>query len=128
MKVLLDTHTFLYFISGSPDLSNVARTAIETPNNQRFLSIASLWEISIKVSIQKLQIGMSMSELIRRQVHGNAIEILQIEPHHLDQCVTLPFHHKDPFDRLIIAQSFSENMPLVTKDSAFRTYGLSMIW
>lgn len=128
MKVLLDTHTFLYFISGSPDLSNVARTAIETPNNQRFLSIASLWEISIKVSIQKLQVGMSMSELIRRQVHGNAIEILQIEPHHLDQCVTLPFHHKDPFDRLIIAQSFSENMPLVTKDSAFRTYGLSMIW
>ena len=69
-----------------------------------------------------------MSELVRRQVHGNTIEILQIEPHHLDPFVTLPLHHKDPFDRLIIAQSFSENMPLVTKDSAFRTYGLSMIW
>ncbi len=128
MKVLLDTHTFLYFISGSPDLSIVARTAIETPNNQRFLSIASLWEISIKVSIQKLQVGMSMSELIRRQVHGNAIEILQIEPHHLDQFVTLPFHHKDPFDRLMIAQSLSENMPLVTKDGAFGAYGINMIW
>ena len=70
-----------------------------------------------------------MSELIRRQVHRNAIEILQVESHHLvDRFVTLPFHHKDPFNRLMIAQSFSENMPLVTKDGAFSAYGVSMIW
>lgn len=128
MKILLDTHTFLYFITGSTNLSTVARTAIETPNNHRFLSIASLWEIAIKVGIQKLEVGMSMSELVRRQVHGNAIEILQIESHHLDHLVTLPFHHKDPFDRLMIAQSFSENIPLVTKDGIFSAYGVSMIW
>ena len=128
MKILLDTHTFLYFITGSTNLSTVVRTAIETPNNHRFLSIASLWEIAIKVSIQKLEVGMSMSELVRRQVHGNAIETLQIESHHLGHLVTLPFHHKDPFDRLMIAQSFSENIPLVTKDGIFRAYGVSMIW
>jgi PIN domain nuclease of toxin-antitoxin system len=73
MKVLLDTHAFLYFISGSPDLSAVARITIESPNNERLLSVASLWEIAIKVSIQKLQIGMTMSELVKREVHGNAI-------------------------------------------------------
>ncbi len=71
---------------------------------------------------------MSMSDLVTRNVRGNAIEILHIEAQHLDQLSSLPFHHKDPFDRLMIAQSFSENMPLVTKDTAFSLYGVQMIW
>ena len=128
MKILLDTHAFLYFTSGGSELSPVARAAIENPTHRRFLSIASLWEIAIKVSIQKLEVGMTMSELVTREVRGNAIEILHIEPHHLDCLSNLPFHHKDPFDRLMIAQSFSENIPLVTKDSAFETYGVRTIW
>jgi PIN domain nuclease of toxin-antitoxin system len=128
MKVLLDTHAFLYFISGSPDLSTVARITIESPNNERLLSVASLWEIAIKVSIQKLQIGMTMSELVKREVHGNAIQVLAIEADHLDRLSSLPFHHKDPFDRLMIAQSFAANVPLISKDSAFGAYGVKTIW
>jgi PIN domain nuclease of toxin-antitoxin system len=128
MKVLLDTHAFLYFISGSPDLSAVARITIESPNNERLLSVASLWEIAIKVSIQKLQIGMTMSELVKLEVHGNAIQVLAIEAEHLDRLSSLPFHHKDPFDRLMIAQSFAANTPLISKDSAFGAYGVKTIW
>jgi PIN domain nuclease of toxin-antitoxin system len=128
MRILLDTHAFLYFISGGAELSPVARAAIENPNHQRFLSVASLWEIAIKVSIQKLEVGMTMSELVSREVRGNAIDVLHIEPQHLDYLSSLPFHHKDPFDRLMIAQSFSEDIPLVTKDSAFGAYGVRMIW
>ena len=109
-------------------MSPVARGTIENPNRQRFLSIASLWEIAIKVSIQKLEVGMTMSELVTREVRGNAIEVLHIEPPHLDYLSSLPFHHKDPFDRLIIAQSFSEDIPLVTRDSVFGAYGVRTIW
>ncbi len=128
MKVLLDTHAFLYFISGSPDLSTMARMTIESPNSERLLSVASLWEIAIKVSIQKLQIGMTMSQLVKREVRGNAIQILAIEAEHLDRLSSLPFHHKDPFDRLMIAQSFAANIPLISKDSAFGAYGVKTIW
>ena len=128
MRILLDTHAFLYFIAGGAELSSVARATIENPSHRRFLSIASLWEIAIQVSIQKLEVGMTMSELVTREVRGNAIEILHIEPPHLDYLSSLPFHHKDPFDRLIIAQSFSEDIPIVTKDSAFGAYGVRTIW
>lgn len=125
MRILLDTHTFLWFIAGSLNLSDAARILIE---NQRFLSIASVWEMSIKVSIGKLTFGMSISELIEREVYGNAIELLEIRPEHLDELVGLPFHHKDPFDRLIIAQSSVENIPVVTKDSAFGSYSINLLW
>ena len=128
MRILLDTHAFLYFIVGGAELSPVARGAIENPSHQRFLSIVSLWEIAIKVSIQKLEVGMTMSELVTREVRGNAIDVLHIEPPHLDYLSSLPFHHKDPFDRLMIAQSFSEDIPIVTKDSAFGAYGVRTIW
>ncbi|MBE9146940.1 type II toxin-antitoxin system VapC family toxin [Planktothrix mougeotii] len=101
MKILLDTHTFLWFIEGSLNLSDTAKKLIEQPSNQRFLSIASLWEMSIKISIGKLQLGMTMTQLVKHQVYGNAIELLEIRPEHLDELAKLPFHHKDPFDRLI---------------------------
>lgn len=128
MKLLLDTHTFLWFIEGSLNLSDTARSLIEDQENQRLLSIASLWEMSIKVSIGKLTLGMSISELIEREVYGNAIELLEIQPEHLNELVALPFHHKDPFDRLMIAQSLAENIPLVTKDSAFERYSVDLLW
>lgn len=128
MKLLLDTHTFLWFIAGSLNLSNTARTLIEDQENQRFLSIASLWEMSIKISIGKLTLGMSISELIEREVYGNAIELLEIQPEHLDELVALPFHHKDPFDRLMIAQSLAEKIPLVTKDNTFERYSVNLLW
>ena len=101
---------------------------IEEPSNQKFLSIASLWEITIKVSIQKLQVGMSMSDLVTRNVYGNAIEILHIEAQHLDQLSSLPFYHKDPFDRIIVAQSLVEKMPLISADAIFDRYGITRLW
>jgi PIN domain nuclease of toxin-antitoxin system len=114
MRLLLDSHTFLWFISGSPNLSDTARALIETPTNQRLLSIASLWEIAIKVSVGKLELDLTLTELVEREVYGNAIEVLPIQASHLDQLAKLPFHHKDPFDRLMIAQCLAENMPIVT--------------
>ncbi|MBN8559446.1 MAG: type II toxin-antitoxin system VapC family toxin [Leptolyngbya sp. UWPOB_LEPTO1] len=128
MRLLLDTHAFLWFIAGSSDLSNKARTLIEDPNNQRFLSVASLWEMSIKVSIGKLDIGMTFTELMQHEVYGNAIEVLQIRSEHLDALAKLPFHHKDPFDRLIIAQSLAESTPLVSKDGEFGNYSVTLLW
>lgn len=128
MKLLLDTHSFLWFIEGSSDLSNRARTLIEDQDNQKFLSIASLREMAIKVSIGKLEIGMTFTEVVQRQVYENAIELLEIRPEHLDALAQLPFHHKDPFDRLLIAQSFAEFMPIITRDSAFRDYPMTLIW
>ncbi len=128
MKLLLDTHTFLWFIGGNINLSNTARNAIENISNQRFISIATLWEISIKISIGKLKLGLSLIELVEQEVYGNAIEILEISSEHLDELVKLPFHHKDPFDRLIIAQSLVEDMTLVSKDVAFQNYLIKLLW
>ena len=128
MRLLLDTHTFLWFIEGSLNLSDGARNLIEDQANQRFLSVASLWEMSIKVSIGKLELGMTFTELVKREVYGNAIELLEIQPEHLDELAKLPFHHKDPFDRLMIAQSLAEGIPIVTKDAAFRSYPVSLLW
>lgn len=128
MKLLLDTHTFLWFIEGNLNLSDIARNLIEDQRNQRFLSIGSLWEMSIKVSIGKLELKMAFTELVRREVYGNAIELLKIQPEHLDELAKLPFHHKDPFDRLMIAQSLAENIPVVTKDSAFGSYPVTVLW
>jgi PIN domain nuclease of toxin-antitoxin system len=128
MKLLLDTHTFLWFIEGNLNLSGTARSLIEDPGNQRFLSIVSCWEMSIKVSIGKLELGMMFTELVEREVYGNAIQLLGIQPEHLDELAKLPFHHKDPFDRLIIAQSLAEQLPVVTKDSAFANYPVALLW
>ena len=128
MRLLLDTQAFLWFIEGNFNLSSAARNLIEDQGNQRFLSVASLWEMSIKVSIGKLELGMTLTELVKREVYGNAIELLEIQPEHLDELVKLPFHHKDPFDRLLIAQSLTENIPVVTKDSAFRSYPATIVW
>lgn len=128
MRLLLDTHTFLWFIEGSPNLSRLARTLIEDQGNQRFLSVASLWEVSIKVSISKLTLGMSFTELVEREVYGNAIDLLAIQPKHLEELSKLPFHHKDPFDRLIIAQSLAECMPVVSKDNSFNDYPIILYW
>ena len=128
MKLLLDTHTFLWFIGGNLNLSDTAKNTIENATNQRFISIATLWEISIKVSIGKLKLGLAFTELAEREVYGNAIEILEISSEHLDELVKLPFHHKDPFDRLIIAQSLVEKMTLVSKDAAFPSYPVKLLW
>jgi len=127
VRLLLDTHIFLWFIQGNDRLSNTARLSIEDPKNQKLISVASLWEIAIKVSINKLEIGMSISDLVTREVFGNTFSILQIDSAHLDKLEKLTFHHKDPFDRLIIAQSMAENISIISQDKIFSIYPVQLI-
>ena len=128
MRLLLDTHTFLWFIDGSQNLSEYARRLIEAPSNERLLSIASLWEMSIKISLGRLELPVSFTDLIEHHVQGNDIDLLAIKPEHLDVLKALPFHHRDPFDRLMIAQSVSEQIPVVSRDAAFEAYSIERIW
>ncbi len=104
MRLLLDTHTFLWFIDGNPKLSGHARQLIEDAGNERLVSVASLWEMSIKASIGKLKLDIIFPKMVSEHIEGNAMRLLHIRPEHLDIVGLLPFHHKDPFDRLIIAQ------------------------
>lgn len=128
MRLLLDTHTFLWFIQGSNSLSNTARHLIEDSTNQKLVSTASLWEIAIKVSIGKLEIEISIQDLVERHIFDNAFGILSISPKHLNQLSTLPFYPKDPFDRLIIAQGLTEEISIIFKDKSFREYPIQLIW
>ena len=104
MKLLLDTHVFLWFIMGSALLSADTRALIEDEKNRKFISVASLWEIAIKSSIGKLSLSAPFDQLIAQQLSLNGFELLPIEVSHLAAVTTLPFHHRDPFDRLLIAQ------------------------
>ncbi len=128
MRLLLDTHAFLWFVGGDARLSEHARALILDPDNERFLSVASLWEMAIKASLGRLNLALSFPELVERQVRGNAMNVLPVQPRHLDRVKRLPFHHKDPFDRLIIAQAQAEGMPVVTRDAAFASYGVATLW
>jgi len=128
MRVLLDTHAFLWFISGSKKLSSVARNMIADLDNEVFLSVASLWEIAIKVSLGKLDLVQPYEELIPEQLQQEEISTLPIELEHLTNMIKLPFHHRDPFDRLIIAQGIVEGLPIVSFDPVFADYPVRIIW
>lgn len=128
MRLLLDTHTFLWFIDGSEKLSTYARGLIEDPGNERHLSVGSLWEIAIKVSMGKLKVPLPLTRLVKEHVEGNAIALLSLQPEHLDVQRELPFHHRDPFDRLIIAQAMAEEMKVVGYDAEFDMYPVECVW
>jgi PIN domain nuclease of toxin-antitoxin system len=128
VNLLLDTHAFLWFIGGSDRLSDSARDLIEIEASDRYLSVASLWEMAITVSIGKLEVPLPFTRLVRQHVTGNAIDVLPIEPEHLDKQRNMPFHHRDPFDRLIIAQAISEEMTVVGRDDAFQEYPVDLVW
>jgi PIN domain nuclease of toxin-antitoxin system len=128
MNILVDTHSFLWFIAGSSQLSSRARSLIEDPANQPFLSVASLWEMAIKVSLGRLSIGPPFEAFITQQLELNGVELLPIQARHVAVVATLPFHHRDPFDRLLIAQAQVEQMPLLGVDSAFDAYAITRLW
>ncbi len=127
MKILLDTHTFLWFINDSPELSGSAADLLES-DVDLLLSTDSLWEIAIKVSLNKLTLPDSYEQFIPQQITLNNIEILTITFEYLTIVSRLPFHHRDPFDRLLIAQSMSENLQIVSTDTQFDRYGISRKW
>lgn len=128
MKAVLDTHALLWMAGGDPQLSAKAIELITDPTVHLYVSIASLWEIAIKLSIGKLPMKRSLSDLIRYDIHGNMIEILQIGTSHLKTLSVLPFHHRDPFDRMIIAQAIAEDLVVIGADSAFKSYDIDLHW
>jgi PIN domain nuclease of toxin-antitoxin system len=126
-RLLLDTNAFLYFINNDSALSKTAKNLLESEVDL-LISAACLWEIAIKFSIGKLSLPDSFGNFIPSQIRQNDIEILSVTLPHLEKVSTLPFHHKDPFDRLIIAQSMVENLPILSSDAAFDLYKIERIW
>src|SRR3982751_7111600 len=114
MTILLDTHAFLWFIAGDPKLGPRTRALIEDPQNRVLLSVVSLWEIVVKVSIGKLPLTKSLAEVFREDVQGNDIEVLPISIGHLVTLAGMPLHHRDPFDRMLIAQARAEGVALLS--------------
>ncbi len=120
-RVLLDTHALIWFFEGSQELSKRAKDEIINSDNARFVSAASFWEMAIKISIGKLEMDLSMEDL-QRLTWENGIEVLPVEVEHTFLLRTLPFHHKDPFDRLIFSQATYEGLNLLSNDSIFDAY------
>ncbi len=128
MKYLLDTHTLLWFLTNDKKLSDRARQLIENSNNESFLSIVSLWEIAIKTALGKLDLAEPFEQMFPKQLQLNRIEVLDITVDSLIKLTTLPFHHRDPFDRLIIAQGLVEEVPIISVDTVFDAYGVDREW
>jgi PIN domain nuclease of toxin-antitoxin system len=128
LKCLFDTHTLLWVINDDPHLSKKAKSIYLNDNHEIFISMATIWELSIKISLKKLEIPGDLSEFVSEHVYGNKIEILSIQLPHLYQLQNLSFHHRDPFDRLIISQAIFEHLPIISADSAMDRYPIKRIW
>jgi PIN domain nuclease of toxin-antitoxin system len=128
VRLLLDTHAFLWWVADDAALSARARTAIADPGNQCLLSAASAWEIAIKVSIGKLSLGGDVRRFVPDQLSANGFDPLPISVAHATRVSTLPFHHRDPFDRLLAAQALEERVAVVSADPIFRKYGVKRVW
>ncbi len=126
MRQILDTHILIWFVSGDPRISASMRSQIE--NNDNLLSIASVWEMAIKHSIGKLKFEPTFNEFIEQQIIMNGIELLPIRIDHVAVISSLPLDHRDPFDRLLIAQSIVENIPLLSADQIFDAYPIQRLW
>ena len=113
MRLLLDTHTFIWFVTDSPRLSTTAKLLIENEFNEKVLSVASVWEMAIKHSIGKLSFELPFKNFVAQQMEQNSMNLLNVNILHLDVVANLPLHHRDPFDRLIIAQAIVEEIPIV---------------
>lgn len=127
MNLLLDTHALIWFLEGDSQLSENAKNQILNADNTCFISQATLWEMAIKMSLNKLEMNSTYHNL-PKLLWQNGIEILSIEFEHFQYILSLPFHHKDPFDRIIIAQSVIDAMPIVSCDGNFKYYPAQIIW
>ena len=130
MRLLLDTHTLIWFFAGDSQLSTTARILIEDEDNNKLISVASIWEMAIKESKGHLNLSLPLHEYIGQKLSLEDFNLLNINLDHLSEIVTMPFYHKDPFDRLLIAQAIREGIPILSKDSAFDAYSknINLIW
>ena len=129
MSYLLDTSSFLWFVDDDKRLSAVAAEILEDSGNAIYLSLASIWELAIKVNLGRgLQLRHPFPEFIDSQLNTNRFQLLNINISHLKRVAELPLMHRDPFDRLLIAQSQAEDLPIITSDSAFDSYPIQRIW
>lgn len=128
MNVLLDTHAFLWWVIDDAQLSTTAKAMIAEPTNTIYLSVVSAWEIIIKERTGKLSLPESPETYILSRLTANRFATLPVEMPHVLQIASLPDHHRDPFDRLLIAQSQVENIPLLTTDQLISQYSVNVIW
>ncbi|MCC6765976.1 MAG: type II toxin-antitoxin system VapC family toxin [Deltaproteobacteria bacterium] len=128
MRLLLDTHVLLWWAEDDPALSRRAKTAVADPGNDCLFSLGSLWEMAIKLSLEKLDLPDSVDVFVERHLVGGGFHALAIELAHVARVARLPFHHRDPFDRLLAAQALEEDIAIVTRDPVFTRYGVRRIW
>jgi PIN domain nuclease of toxin-antitoxin system len=128
MRLLLDAHTLLWFLADHPQLSAPAKTAIEDPANERWLSPISLLEIALKNRLGKLALPAPFGTLFPSVLVAEDIHLLPIEPQHIEPLTSLPFHHKDPFDRLVAATALVERLTVVSIDAILDLYGVTRLW
>jgi len=128
LKLLLDTHTFLWLVEGSPNLSIAAQAALADPANEAFLSVASVWELAIKTANKKLALSDPLDAFVAKWTVTYQIALLPIDTPHPLALVGLPNHHRDPFDRILIAQALVEGMTLMSADAKFTPYSAPILW
>ena len=128
MRVIVDTHVFLWWVEGDRALPAKARAVLADRKNECLLSLASVWELAIKAGLGKLKLALPVQRYVVEHVAANGFQMLDIRIAHVGRVETLAAHHGDPFDRLLIAQALEEELPIVTADPVFRKYGVKRIW
>ena len=128
MRILLDTHVFLWWVEGDRALPAKARAALADRENDCLISLASVWELAIKAGLGKLKLALPVKRYVVEHAAANGFRMLDIRMAHLGRVETLAQHHGDPFDRLLIAQAIEENLPIVSADPVFRKYGVKRVW
>lgn len=128
MRVLLDTHVFLWWVEGARTLPTKARAALADQENECLISLVSAWELAIKTGLGKLKLALPVKRYVVENAAANGFRMLDIRMAHIGRVETLAPHHGDPFDRLLIAQAIEEKLPVVTADPVFKKYGVKRIW
>jgi PIN domain nuclease of toxin-antitoxin system len=128
VRLLLDTHAFLWYALGDAKLSATARLHIDDPASEKFVSPAVFWEIAIKISVGKYVLHQPYEDFLTDNIDGNGFVILPVEWRHTARLTNMPFHHRDPFDRLQIAQALVEQMMIVSNETIFDSYGIQRLW
>lgn len=128
MKFLLDTHSFLWWVGNDHRLSSAARDGIASSENEVYFSVVSAWEMAIKIKLGRLSLERGLERFLKTHLSRNAFSILPVGLNHAIQLDTLPLHHRDPFDRMLIAQAQSEKMRFITNDLYVNRYDVAVFW